>query len=124
MLPAVVSSSSAPAPSGQIDLGAPAEIWAVVLWHFHSEARVYRGTVVQVADDKDFTQNVRVLFNNDVDNVNGLGAGKDMEYIDSNEGKLIEGKGVVARYVRCTSKGNTSNDLNHYVEVEVWGKKK
>lgn len=108
----------------QVDLGAPSAIWAVVLWHYHSEARIYRATVVQVADDAAFTQNVRTVFNNDADNVSGLGVGKDQEYIDNNEGKLIPANGVVARYVRCSSKGNTSNDLNHYVEVEVWGKKK
>ena len=27
-----------------------------------------------------------------------------------------------ARYVRLYSNGNTANDLNHYVEVEVFGK--
>jgi hypothetical protein len=108
----------------QINLEAPSEIWAVVIWHFHSEARVYRDVVVQIADDADFTTNVRTLFNNDDDNSSGLGVGKDMEYIDSNEGKLIEGKGAVGRFVRCYSCGNTSNDLNHYIEIEVWGKKK
>jgi hypothetical protein len=28
---------------------------------------------------------------------------------------------VKGRYVRLYSNGNTSNDLNHYVEVEVYG---
>ena len=52
----------------------------------------------------------------------GLGIGKDLEYFESNEGKLIDAKGEVARYVRLYSKGSTDSDLNHYIEVEVWGK--
>ena len=32
-----------------------------------------------------------------------------------------QGEPVKARYVRLYSKGNTSNDMNHYVEVEVLG---
>ena len=37
------------------------------------------------------------------------------------EGKLFEPNGAKGRYVRLYSKGNTTNDLNHYVEVEVYG---
>jgi hypothetical protein len=35
---------------------------------------------------------------------------------------LIDAKGVKGRYVRLYSKGNTTNKLNHYIEVEVFGK--
>jgi hypothetical protein len=34
---------------------------------------------------------------------------------------LIEGKGATGRYVRLYSNGNTSDELNHYIEVEVFG---
>jgi hypothetical protein len=37
------------------------------------------------------------------------------------EGRLFDPKAVAARYVRLYSNGNTVNDLNHYVEVEVYG---
>lgn len=104
-----------------IDLGAKSNIYAVVLWHFHKQPRVYFDVVVQVADDKDFISNVKTIFNNDIDNSSGLGAGKDMHYVETSEGRLIDAKGVQARYVRCYSKGNTNNDLNHYIEVEVYG---
>jgi hypothetical protein len=77
---------------------------------------------VQVADDPDFLTNVRTLFNNDHDNTAGLGAGKDLNYVETAEGKLIDAKGVIARYVRLWSNGNNINALNHYVEVEVYGK--
>ena len=111
----------------QIDLGAPADIYALVLWHFHGEGRVYHDVVLQGANDPDFIENVQTIFNNDFDNSSGLGLGKNLEFIEDFRGKLIDAKTakgapVKARYVRLYSKGNTSNDLNHYVEVEVWGK--
>ena len=105
----------------QIDLGKTQELQAIVAWHYHSQARVYRDVVVQVSDDKDFISGVTTVFNNDHDNTSGLGAGKDKEYIETFDGKLFDPKGVKARYVRLTSSGNTSNDMNHYVEVEVYG---
>jgi hypothetical protein len=106
----------------QIDLGKPAQLAALVVWHYHQDARVYRDVVVQVAEDPDFITGVVTLFNNDDDNSSGLGAGKDKEYLETYEGKLIDGKGAKGRYVRLYSNGNTSNDANHYIEVEVYGK--
>jgi hypothetical protein len=107
-----------------IDLEAMHEIYAIVMWHYHKQARVYFDVVVQVADDPDFITNVKTLFNNDIDNSAGLGVGKDMHYTETNEGKLIDvlAKGIKTRYVRLYSNGNTSNDLNHYIEVAVYGK--
>ena len=93
-----------------------------MLWHFHKQARVYFDAVVQVADDPDFITNVTTLFNNDHDNSVGLGVGSDMHYVETSEGKLIDAKGTRARYVRLYSNGNSSNELNHYIEVEVFGK--
>ena len=60
-------------------------------------------------------------FNNDQANDSGLGAGTDKGYVESNEGKLIEVKGIKARYVRSYTQGNTVDDLNQVTEVEVWG---
>ncbi len=106
----------------QIDLGDEKTIYAVALWHYHSEARAYRDVIVQVADDADFTANVQTLFNNDHDNSVGLGAGEDKEYIETYKGKLIDAKGVKGRYVKLYSNGSTGSDMNHYIEVEVYGK--
>jgi hypothetical protein len=105
-----------------IDLGAPHEVFAVLFWHFHKTPRVYLDVVVQVADDAAFTQNVRTVFNNDHDNTSKLGAGKDMNYVETSEGKLVDAKGARARYVRLYSRGSSANELNHYVEVEVFGR--
>jgi hypothetical protein len=105
-----------------IDLKAQHTIYALVIWHFHKQAVVYHDVIVQVADDPDFVSNVRTIFNNDIDNTAGRGVGKDMSYIETAEGKLIDAKGVQGRYMRLYSRGNTANELNHYIEVEVYGK--
>ncbi|MEI6277775.1 MAG: discoidin domain-containing protein [Verrucomicrobiae bacterium] len=106
----------------QIDLGQSANIYAIVAWHFHADARVYRSVIVQISDDPKFEQGVTTVFNNDSENSSGLGAGKDLMYIETCEGKLIDAKGTKGRYVRLYSSGNTTNKLNHYIEVEVYGK--
>lgn len=105
-----------------IDLEAPHTLYAVVVWHFLKQPRVYHDVVVQVADDPDFLTNVRTLFNNDHDNTSGLGVGGHKNYVNTAEGKLVDAGGVVARYVRLYSNGSTASPANHYVEVEVWGK--
>jgi hypothetical protein len=105
-----------------VDLGAKHEIYAIVAWHYHKQPRVYYDVVVQVANDPDFID-TKTVFNNDIDNSAGLGVGKDKHFTETAEGKLIDCMpGVQGRYVRLYSKGNTSNDLNHYIEVEVYGK--
>ena len=106
----------------QIDLGQESEIYAVVAWHFHAADRVYFDVVIRVADDAEFTKNVQTIYNNDHDNSSGLGVGKDKEYIETYEGRLIDAKGVKGRFMRLYSNGNTTDDTNHYVEVEVYGK--
>ena len=105
----------------QIDLEDTYSLHAILLWHFHSQARVYRDVIIQVSDDADFLTDVKTIYNNDHDNSSGLGIGKNKEYIEVSEGRLIDPKGEKARYLRLYSKGNTSNDMNHYVEVEVYG---
>jgi hypothetical protein len=108
----------------QVDLGASRALNAVLLWHYHSQARVYHDVVVRVSDDPAFKTGVTTVYNNDHDNTAKLGAGTDKEYIEVAEGRLIDPKGVKGRYVRLYSNGNTTNDLSHYVEVEVYGSPK
>jgi hypothetical protein len=105
-----------------IDLKTQHAIYAIVVWHAHKQAAVYHDVIVQVADDPDFVLNVTTVFNNDNDNTAGRGVGKDMSYVETAEGKLIDARGVHGRYVRLFSRGNTANELNHYTEVEVYGK--
>jgi hypothetical protein len=51
-----------------------------------------------------------------------MGAGTDNEYVETYEGKLIAVEGVKGRYVRLYSSGNTGDEMNRYVEVEIYGK--
>lgn len=105
----------------QIDLGAPHALHAILAWHYHSQARVYRDVIVLVSNDATFKTGVATVYNNDHDNSSKLSAGKDKEYIEVAEGRLFDPKGATGRYVRLYSNGNTTNDLSHYVEVEVYG---
>jgi RNA polymerase sigma factor (sigma-70 family) len=106
----------------QMDWGSPQALFAVVIWHAHNMAKVYHDVIVQVADDPDFTDNVRTVFNNDSDNSSGLGIGTNREYFETYEGKLINAKGVKARCIRFYSKGSTESALNEYTEIEVYGR--
>ncbi|HEV2473872.1 MAG TPA: hypothetical protein VGS41_14445 [Chthonomonadales bacterium] len=106
----------------QIDLGAVHPLFYVAVWHYHQVPVVFHCVIVQVSNDPRFIDGVTTLFNNDADNSAGLGIGKDREYIETNEGKLIDAKGIKARYVRLYSKGSIFRDpLNRYTEVEVYG---
>ncbi len=105
-----------------IDLESRHTIYAIVVWHYLKEPRAYASVVVDVADDPDFITNVRPLFNNDTTNAAGFGIGKDLRYVETSEGKLIDAQGVEARYVRLFSKGSDKAETNHYVEVEVFGR--
>ena len=99
----------------QIDLEKEANIYAVVVWHYHSQARVYRDVVAQVSDDPTFSKDVTTIYDNSE-------SGKDHAYIETRFGKLMDAKGVKGRYVRLYSNGNTTDKMNHYIEVEVFGK--
>jgi hypothetical protein len=91
-----------------------------VIWHAHNAAKVCHDVIVRVADDANFTRG-RTLFNNDRDNTSGLGHGNDREYVETYEGKLINAKGVKARYLSFYSNGSTESALNEYTEIEVYG---
>jgi hypothetical protein len=104
-----------------IDLSASHEIYGVLFWHYY-QPRVYFSVIVQTADDEDFTKNVQTWFNNDATNKAKQGAGKNQNYVETNEGKLVDCKGALGRYVRLYSAGNNANELNDYIEVEVFGK--
>jgi hypothetical protein len=87
-----------------IDLAAPHEIYGVLFWHYY-QPRVYFGVIVQTADDEAFTNNVQTWFNNDTNNKAKQGAGKNLNYVETYEGKLVDCKGAIARCVRLYSAG-------------------
>jgi hypothetical protein len=105
----------------QIDLEKSAELSAIWLWHFHSQKRAYHDVIIQVSDDAEFKTGVTTVYNNDYDNSSNLGKGADRPYVETRFGLIADAKNAKGRYVRLYSKGNTSNDMNHYIEVEVFG---
>lgn len=105
----------------QIDLQERAAIYAIIVWHYHGQPRVYHDIIVQISNDTEFKTGIQTVYNNDHDNSAGLGVGKDKAYLETYEGRLIDANGAVGRYVRLYSKGNTTDSMNHYIEVEVFG---
>jgi hypothetical protein len=106
----------------QFDLGRPHEIYAIALWHAFDTAKIYHSVIVQLANDADFTDDVRTLFNNDRENSAGLGIGADRQYFETNLGKVVDAKGVPARFVRLYSNGNSDSRMNEYTEVEIYAR--
>lgn len=88
----------------QIDLGKEHEVWAVWLWHYPKQGVVYKGVVVQISNDPNF-KNATIIYNNDYDNSIGLGIGKDLSYVETNNGRYMDAKGVRGRCVRFWSNG-------------------
>jgi serine/threonine protein kinase/cyclophilin family peptidyl-prolyl cis-trans isomerase len=105
----------------QIDLEKSSTISAIWLWHFHSQKRAYHDVIIQVSDDAAFKTGVTTIYNNDYDDSAKMGKGSDSPYVETRFGMLADGKGSKGRYVRLYSNGSTSNEMNHYIEVEVFG---
>jgi hypothetical protein len=106
----------------QIDLEQSAAIHAVWTWHFHSQKRAYNDVIIQISDDAEFKTGVTTIYNNDYDESAKMGKGADRPYVETRFGMVADGKGTKGRYVRLYSNGSTSNEMNHYIEVEVFGK--
>ena len=104
----------------QVDLGEEFKIYAIAVWHDHRWIQLYRDVIIQVADDADFTQNVRTVYNNDMDNSSGQGIGKDKEFFETQYGRVIPVSGEKARYVRSYTKGSNLSALNCIQEIEVY----
>ena len=106
----------------QLNLGAEHVISAVCVWHDQGDERVYKDVIVQISNDANFVDGVKTIFNNDHDNTAKLGKGTDKEYRERNDGRPMDAKLTKGRYVRCYSNGSTSEPVNNYIEIEVFGK--
>jgi hypothetical protein len=104
----------------QVDLGEAYAIDAIAMWHDHRYIQVMHDVIVQVSDDPEFKTGVTTLFNNDTDNSAGVGVGTDREYFETHFGRVVDGKGTKARYVRGYTKGSTQSALNAWQEIEVY----
>lgn len=105
----------------QVDLGEPRLIYAIVMWHNHRWAQAVHDVIVQVSDDPSFQRGVETLFNNDRDNSSGVGVGADLEFFERHYGRVVDGKGVKARYVRSYTNGSNLTPTNCWQELEIYG---
>lgn len=105
----------------QIDLGSEATIYKLLVWHFHKQTAVYFNVNIQISNDPEFKTGVTSIFNNDIEDKEKMGKGIDPAYVETNHGRLIDAKSTKGRYVRLWTDGNSANDMNHYVEVQVYG---
>ena len=105
----------------QIDLGASCDIYKIIAWHFHRQAVIVKGVVVQVSDDAEFKTGVTTIYNSDIDDACKQGKGSDKAWVQTNHGRMFDGKGSKGRYVRLWSNGSTMDDFNRYIEVSVYG---
>jgi hypothetical protein len=106
----------------QIDLEKTCDLSAVWVWHFHSQRIAFHDVIIQVSDDPEFKTGVTTMYNNDYDESAKLGKGSDRPYIESRYGMVADAKGAKGRYVRLYSNGSTADEMNRYIEVEVYGK--
>jgi hypothetical protein len=104
----------------QVDLGKDYDIYAIAMWHDHRYIQVMHSVIIEVSDDPEFKTGVTTLFNNDKDNLSGQGVGANREYFETQYGKIVDGKGVKARYVRGYIHGSTQGALNAWQELEVY----
>lgn len=104
----------------RIDLADTYHVHAVVVWHYHAEARAYHDVAVLLSGATE-TNAPTVMFNNDADDSLGFGEGTDAEYVETARGLLVDAGGLAARYVWLYSNGSTASKMNHYIEVEVYG---
>jgi uncharacterized protein YjdB len=105
----------------QVDLGGNFDINDIKLWHYFGDGRKYHDVIVQVSNDPTFTTGVKTVFNNDTNNSAARGSGANNEYAETSSGLDISLDAVNGRYVRFYSNGNTVNNNNHYVEIEIYG---
>ncbi len=103
----------------QIDLGASKNVNNIKMWHYLG--RNYHDVIVQLSNDPTFKTGVTTVFNNDIDNSSGLGAGTDSEYTEVSTGRSFTFNEVNARYARFYSNGSNANAYNHYVEIGIYG---
>ena len=111
----------------QIDLGQMHTVFAIGVWHYYKNPIIYNDVIVKVADNVDFTDNVKTLFNNDTDNSSGQGIGKGTAYYARWWGEIVDTRGpdnngTKMRYVRVYTNGGVADEETRFVEIAVYGK--
>lgn len=111
----------------QIDLGQARTLFCIAVWHYYKNPVIYNDVIVQVADDAEFKQNVRTIFNNDYDNSSGQGVGTDTSYFARWWSELVDTRGpgkegITARCIRVWTNGACGGEPTRFVEIQAFGK--
>ncbi|ASI93053.1 endo-beta-N-acetylglucosaminidase [Vibrio mediterranei] len=103
----------------EIDLEKVESVKGVKTWRYFGDGRVYKDIVIQLLDEKHDV--LKTLFNNDQDSSSIFGPGNDNEYSERDLGYWVgtNENNIDARYIKLSSQGSSTNEGNHYVEVEV-----
>ncbi|MDR1816652.1 MAG: discoidin domain-containing protein [Puniceicoccales bacterium] len=110
-----------------VDLGEEKPVDQIRFWHDFEFGKRYNAVVVALSNDAAFRTKT-IVFNNDAENVHGLGAGTDKVYSESFTGKTIElPQTLRARHVRFYSagwklirkSGTTTGTGNDYAEIQI-----
>ena len=104
----------------QVDLGQSVAIYAIAKWNEQREIPAAHEVILLASDDPEIKEHETTLFNNDSDNSSGMGVGTDREYFETFRGRVVDGKGVKARYIRGYTKGSSLGGLNCWQELEVY----
>ena len=105
----------------QVDLENVYSISEVALYRYWKDGRTYENSVVAISKTEDFSD-AYVVYNSDVNNIHGFGAGSDAAYVETSAGKAWSFDEVQGQYVRVYMSGSTSGNTMHIVELEVYGK--
>lgn len=105
----------------QVDLVESKSLFAIVMWHNHRKSHLVRDVIVQVSDDPEFRAGVTTLYSNDRDGSAGLGKGTERDYFETKFGRIVNAKGIKARYIRCYSNGSDLTKENFWQEIEAYG---
>ena len=79
--------------------------------------------VIQTATDPDFTENLYTVFNNDTNNLVGVGAGTDGTYTDLGSGSVFNTftfEKRAARYIRVWAQNTDGRQYSMWEEIQVW----
>ncbi len=104
----------------QIDLEKDFDISKIIVWHFHRQAVIVKSVVVEISDDPEFKTKT-IVYNADIEDAAKQGKGSDKAWVQTNHGRMIDGKNTKGRYVRLYSNGSTMDDFNRYIEISVYG---
>ena len=110
------------AQSVTVDLGANYMIDGLRVWRYYADARRYNDVIYEVSKTADFANSTKV-FNSNSSGSLGRGTGSDNTFSESSYGHPVYFAAVEGRYVRLWSNGSSANTGNHYVEVQVFGRK-